>query len=489
MVHYAEFIVSHGSAPRYNTEYPERLHIDFAKQAYRASNKRDYLEQMTRWLRRQEALQLRTSFLEWCHQELDPFGGTEVSGGALAAFSRWSTEKGSLLPSLSPKGIPARAFRVALKCPYPRTRADALAARYGADQFIAALNVFIRRTRTARSEAIQFTHHHMFPVYNKLTVAHLPTRFTREKLLTFSIHAIPSRPAAGRNPATPGEFDTVLLVDPEGDTGDRQIAGVDACLRVACVRALFTLPEHMGDDMRVLAYVELFTKLRSHDPHSGMYTVSPSTRQRRRNVMVVAVDDILFPCHLIPKSSAASSWPQRWSSNIEVVSGGGGALPALALFLVTPSTKNIVVTTSDARSTRGVKRVSSPEPDPPAKKHRVEHSPPPRLREAQDTGPVAGRSMWPAQYKYKPDMRDKGKSRAEPNDSDEDIIVPSISKKLLDRMCAFMKEVELGAAELLSKAAPLLLDCVRAPVRPRWIVQQLLVQIVFALDVKRGDPA
>ncbi|EIW86021.1 hypothetical protein CONPUDRAFT_44223, partial [Coniophora puteana RWD-64-598 SS2] len=65
MLHYIESIQLFGSADGFNTESPERLHIDFAKRAYRASNKRDYIYQMTMWLRRQEAFLIRSSYLAW----------------------------------------------------------------------------------------------------------------------------------------------------------------------------------------------------------------------------------------------------------------------------------------------------------------------------------------------------------------------------------------------------------------------------------------
>jgi hypothetical protein len=38
-MHYVTCIRALGLADGYNTESPERLHIDFAKEAYRASNK------------------------------------------------------------------------------------------------------------------------------------------------------------------------------------------------------------------------------------------------------------------------------------------------------------------------------------------------------------------------------------------------------------------------------------------------------------------
>ncbi|KAG2360041.1 hypothetical protein BDR07DRAFT_1262068, partial [Suillus spraguei] len=61
--HYVQSILLYGTTDGFNTELPERLHIDFAKEAYRASNKRDYEEQMALWLQRQEAVFLRNSYL------------------------------------------------------------------------------------------------------------------------------------------------------------------------------------------------------------------------------------------------------------------------------------------------------------------------------------------------------------------------------------------------------------------------------------------
>ncbi|KAG0694135.1 hypothetical protein DFH29DRAFT_985333 [Suillus ampliporus] len=50
MQHYVELIRRFSSADRFNTKSPERLHINYAKEAYRAGNKKDYIAQMTVWL-------------------------------------------------------------------------------------------------------------------------------------------------------------------------------------------------------------------------------------------------------------------------------------------------------------------------------------------------------------------------------------------------------------------------------------------------------
>lgn len=56
MRHYVQSIRSLGSADGFNSESPERLHINYAKGAYQASSKVDYIAQMTHWLELQEAI-------------------------------------------------------------------------------------------------------------------------------------------------------------------------------------------------------------------------------------------------------------------------------------------------------------------------------------------------------------------------------------------------------------------------------------------------
>jgi hypothetical protein len=63
--HYVSSIWTHGTPDGYNTELPERLHINLAKQGYRASNRRNYVTQMVRWLHRQEKIDAYTAYLAW----------------------------------------------------------------------------------------------------------------------------------------------------------------------------------------------------------------------------------------------------------------------------------------------------------------------------------------------------------------------------------------------------------------------------------------
>jgi hypothetical protein len=63
--HYPEFIRRFGATANYSTETPERYHIEYAKKAYQGVSKRDYAEQMVRWLDCQEKLRYFERYIEW----------------------------------------------------------------------------------------------------------------------------------------------------------------------------------------------------------------------------------------------------------------------------------------------------------------------------------------------------------------------------------------------------------------------------------------
>lgn len=65
MQHYITSIILRGSADRFSTESPERLHIDFAKSAYCTTNKKNCIKQMTKWLTRQDTCHRFSSYLQW----------------------------------------------------------------------------------------------------------------------------------------------------------------------------------------------------------------------------------------------------------------------------------------------------------------------------------------------------------------------------------------------------------------------------------------
>ena len=69
LTHYASSIRLFGTTDNYNTEQSERLHIDFAKNAYRATNHKNEIAQMTKWLERREKLYHFAEFVNWRQQQ------------------------------------------------------------------------------------------------------------------------------------------------------------------------------------------------------------------------------------------------------------------------------------------------------------------------------------------------------------------------------------------------------------------------------------
>ncbi|KAG8729341.1 hypothetical protein FRC10_004044 [Ceratobasidium sp. 414] len=69
MCHYTEAIRALGAADAYNTETPERLHIEFAKRAYKATNRRNFFQQMTVYLDRRERVNKFDAYLRSVHPE------------------------------------------------------------------------------------------------------------------------------------------------------------------------------------------------------------------------------------------------------------------------------------------------------------------------------------------------------------------------------------------------------------------------------------
>lgn len=68
--HYVASINWFGTMNNYNTEMFERLHIEYAKKGWRASNHRDAFPQMTRWVARQESVHSFERFLKWVSDEI-----------------------------------------------------------------------------------------------------------------------------------------------------------------------------------------------------------------------------------------------------------------------------------------------------------------------------------------------------------------------------------------------------------------------------------
>ncbi|ETW76279.1 hypothetical protein HETIRDRAFT_429792 [Heterobasidion irregulare TC 32-1] len=263
-----------GTTDNYNTEQSERLHIDFAKDAYRVTNHKDEYAQMTAWLERKEKI-----------------------------------------------------LRLELMTKHPSRKAvtlSDLALEYGAIDFADALADFVilhNQPNLHPTLAHKAANNLLIP-FQRLSVFHKikfwnHDAFEREEGPD-TLDAVHVRNARkdrqGR--AVPGRFDTVLIDD--GSAGPRGVTG----LHVAQVHVVFELSENvvaeLFDPTRLpppqhFAYVEWFTPFPSApDPDHGLYMIKHAMQNERRVASVVPVECIRRSCHLYPRFGPPA--PRHWSS-------------------------------------------------------------------------------------------------------------------------------------------------------------------------------
>ena len=202
LVHYAESIELFGTTDNYNTEYTERLHIDLAKDAYRATNHRDEYAQMTVWLERKEKIFRHQSYLEW----------------RLGNEARVTAHP----PSMAYNGV-----LTLTKWPSRRVDVDEVVAKYGATFFQEALRRYLVLSKKPELNRNQLEHAILYmdlpftsvSVYHKLKFT-TPADSGRTKRLTLdAIHVQPER-RSKKGTVLPARFDTALVnLGPGKETG------------------------------------------------------------------------------------------------------------------------------------------------------------------------------------------------------------------------------------------------------------------------------
>lgn len=200
--HYVQLIKLFGSADGYSTEASERLHIDYAKDAYRASNKRDYVPQMVKWLSRQESVDFFDTYLEWVT--------SNAAGPGPAASAPPGSKSGRVIGQSSPSGsIPAARSRIANAPPQElkNKQASEIVAGHAASQFIPALTSFLR----SQGCSIHPQPFDTFDLYKRISVDLPQIPETGTSHCSDVVRATPPVAAAGRRPAEPGHFDFALI--------------------------------------------------------------------------------------------------------------------------------------------------------------------------------------------------------------------------------------------------------------------------------------
>ena len=199
LIHYSSSITLFGSTDNYNTEQSERLHIDFAKDAYRATNRKDEYPQMTAWLERREKIRRHVAYLQLSH------------------------EPNQLpKPIAMPTGPPLARTHVIKMTRYPsiyRVSYNDLAEKYGAHSFQDELGDFIAlcKSTAGSAAAIRARGAETLIPFNTVPVYHRVRFTTRDQGYNNGepeiVDAIQARPeqvdSQGR--VVPARFDTVLV--------------------------------------------------------------------------------------------------------------------------------------------------------------------------------------------------------------------------------------------------------------------------------------
>ncbi|KAF8204494.1 hypothetical protein K438DRAFT_1757693 [Mycena galopus ATCC 62051] len=301
--HYKPSIRLFGSTDGFNTESPERLHIDYAKNAYRASNRRDYIIQMTLWLQRQESVARFTAFREWMSAPTPPLASTEIPKTITppspipAASASTADDADTLIHhtySISKRAPAATRSVVAAHIISP--------TGHNAVRFLPALSQFLR------SKGSRYTpySYDVFPTWKRLkfTLPNIPEVGRRHaiNLVRATAPVVPSGDATYRE-TEPAHHDFALVKTAEKNafTDGTALHG----LRIAQVRVIFQLPNYYLVPLpQPLAYIEWFTPLRTLNPLDGYHHISRSTR-KISNVEgpyaeIVTVDRIVHNTMLVP---------------------------------------------------------------------------------------------------------------------------------------------------------------------------------------------
>ncbi|KAJ7612278.1 hypothetical protein FB45DRAFT_875154 [Roridomyces roridus] len=293
--HYEQLIRLFGTADGFNTESPERLHIDYAKNAYRASNRKDYIDQMTMWLQRQEAVARFTAYLDWAHPDPSKLSTTPPAATNTSQIPTiTSLDRSSLVIS--------RHFSMAKK---PTTRAVEAThiispTGHGASQFVPALITFLRKANST------FVPHNydVFGTWKQIRfhlprIAEIGARHSND--LVRATAPAPASLVGRYKAAVPARLDFALIRTGEQNrfTAHTVLEG----LRVAQVKVIFKLPNHYPVKSDTpLAYVEWFTPFKSPNALDGYYHLSRSTRTHRPYAEIISADRIVRSAMLIPES-------------------------------------------------------------------------------------------------------------------------------------------------------------------------------------------
>ncbi|KAF5364854.1 hypothetical protein D9757_012748 [Collybiopsis confluens] len=145
LLHFVDSIRWLGTTDNYNTESFERLHIDLAKDGWRASNRRNHFPQMMQWLSRQGKITSYNYYRSWASSVRD--GGEEMGEDRDDEQSLDPIPEHEVLVQRPSHQIPTPAahftLRLAKSPQEPRKKLTQIVASHLAPLFISELKLFL----------------------------------------------------------------------------------------------------------------------------------------------------------------------------------------------------------------------------------------------------------------------------------------------------------------------------------------------------------
>lgn len=229
LLHYFDSIRWLGTTDNYNTEMFERLHIDFAKQGWRASNKRDHFPQMIKWLSRQEKIASYDFYRSW----LDNFDEIEVSEEGTGE----ADDEEIALEVNTPRRVSLIEGRLCL-AKYPAESQKSLARiliSHAAPGFLAELKLFLHSFLPSRQQVSKFQIYQGSLPFTSLDIWHqykfYPANIIDDHLdgIRETIKAIP----ISKKALTP-RFDTVIVMSTDEAESTAVQGSVQVSVLVHC---------------------------------------------------------------------------------------------------------------------------------------------------------------------------------------------------------------------------------------------------------------
>jgi hypothetical protein len=311
LLHYITSIRLLGTTDNYNSELFERLHIDFAKDGWKASNHRDALPQMVKYVERKEKVGAFRSYVA-THTPAP-------TGPSLTNTTGYSIK----LPKHPPK---------------PKFPVSLIPDRHDCKAFLRALEEHLTSLSPHRVPR------HSFIPFQKIDVFHgfkfSPVALHDSDEEHDVVKALPST-----NKGTPSRYDTVIAIDPAFDSESTGLEGVliFKCIyvsstdwiilmpgtRIGRVKVIFRLPtsvpspfspgvvEASNYPQEPLACIEWYAKLKgtAEDNH-GMYSVKKAGLRSDGTcpTSIVPLSSIRQSCQLFPLFNA-NNVDLKWTTN------------------------------------------------------------------------------------------------------------------------------------------------------------------------------